>query len=209
MQAYPEKYEKKKAAAVVAAAPVAASASGEDGALFTQVDIRVGRVIKADKHPDADSLYVEQIDVGEAEPRTVVSGLVGKVELQDFVNRDVLVVCNLKPVVYEHYYYYSILNLANQAMRGIKSFAMVLAASNSDKVELCDPPAGSKPGDRIFAKGFEGKPEEQLNPKKKVFEAVSELLTTSSELVVTYKGIPLQTTLGNITVKSIVGATVK
>jgi tRNA-binding EMAP/Myf-like protein len=27
-------------------------------------------------HPDADSLYVEQIDVGEAEPRTVVSGLV-------------------------------------------------------------------------------------------------------------------------------------
>jgi hypothetical protein len=27
-------------------------------------------------HPDADSLYVEQIDVGEAEPRTVISGLV-------------------------------------------------------------------------------------------------------------------------------------
>lgn len=27
-------------------------------------------------HPDADSLYVEQIDIGEAEPRTVVSGLV-------------------------------------------------------------------------------------------------------------------------------------
>jgi aminoacyl tRNA synthase complex-interacting multifunctional protein 1 len=28
------------------------------------------------KHPEADSLYVEQIDVGEAEPRTVCSGLV-------------------------------------------------------------------------------------------------------------------------------------
>lgn len=28
------------------------------------------------RHPDADSLYVEQIDVGEAEPRTVCSGLV-------------------------------------------------------------------------------------------------------------------------------------
>lgn len=28
------------------------------------------------KHPEADSLYVEQIDVGEEEPRTVCSGLV-------------------------------------------------------------------------------------------------------------------------------------
>jgi tRNA-binding EMAP/Myf-like protein len=32
--------------------------------------------ITVKKHPDADSLYIEQIDVGEAEPRTVVSGLV-------------------------------------------------------------------------------------------------------------------------------------
>jgi tRNA-binding EMAP/Myf-like protein len=28
------------------------------------------------KHPDADSLYVEEIDVGEDAPRVVVSGLV-------------------------------------------------------------------------------------------------------------------------------------
>ncbi len=34
---------------------------------------------RIEKHPDADSMYVEQIDVGEAKPRTVVSGLVGKV----------------------------------------------------------------------------------------------------------------------------------
>lgn len=63
-----------------------------------QIDLRVGRIIDGELalaqrkrrgpslthtflvtvkvHPDADSLYVEQIDVGEAEPRTVVSGLV-------------------------------------------------------------------------------------------------------------------------------------
>ena len=42
----------------------------------SRLDMRVGRIVTAEKHPDADSLYVEQVDVGEAAPRTVVSGLV-------------------------------------------------------------------------------------------------------------------------------------
>eukprot|EP00982_Pelagococcus_subviridis_P005139 29493-Pelagococcus_subviridis.AAC.3 len=40
------------------------------------VDLRVGRVLTATKHEDADKLYVETVDVGEAEPRTICSGLV-------------------------------------------------------------------------------------------------------------------------------------
>ncbi|KAL8090299.1 hypothetical protein AgCh_039684 [Apium graveolens] len=35
------------------------------------------------KHPDADSLYVEEIDVGEGQPRTVVSGLVKYIPLEE------------------------------------------------------------------------------------------------------------------------------
>ena len=35
------------------------------------LDLRVGVIKSAEKHPDAESLYVEQIDCGEAEPRTV------------------------------------------------------------------------------------------------------------------------------------------
>lgn len=50
---------------------------------ITRLDIRVGRIIKAQKHPDADSLYVEEIDVGEPEPRTVVSGLVNYIPLEE------------------------------------------------------------------------------------------------------------------------------
>ena len=38
--------------------------------------MRVGKVIKAYKHEEADKLYVEEVDVGEAEPRTICSGLV-------------------------------------------------------------------------------------------------------------------------------------
>ncbi len=36
-----------------------------------RVDLRVGRVVSAARHPDAESLYVEMVDVGEAQPRQV------------------------------------------------------------------------------------------------------------------------------------------
>ena len=39
-------------------------------------------ITKVQKHPDADSLYVEEIDVGEPTPRTVVSGLVKYISLE-------------------------------------------------------------------------------------------------------------------------------
>ena len=48
-----------------------------------KLDIRVGLIRKAEKHPDADSLYVEEIDVGEEAPRTVVSGLVKFIPLEE------------------------------------------------------------------------------------------------------------------------------
>lgn len=40
---------------------------------ISKLDLRIGRVLSANKHPDADSLYVEQIELGEEKPRTVVS----------------------------------------------------------------------------------------------------------------------------------------
>lgn len=49
----------------------------------SQLDIRVGQITKVQKHPDADSLYLEEIDVGEDAPRTVVSGLVKYIPLEE------------------------------------------------------------------------------------------------------------------------------
>merc|ERR1719361_45413 len=51
-----------------------------------RLDLRVGHIRKASKHPDADSLYVEEIDCGEEKPRQVISGLVKfipEAEMQD------------------------------------------------------------------------------------------------------------------------------
>jgi tRNA-binding EMAP/Myf-like protein len=54
-----------------AAAPAAAAPP-----VHELVDLRVGRVLKAYKHEEADKLYVEEVDVGEEEPRQICSGLV-------------------------------------------------------------------------------------------------------------------------------------
>lgn len=45
------------------------------------LDIRVGRILKAWRHEEADSLYVEEVDIGEADPRIICSGLVNYIPL--------------------------------------------------------------------------------------------------------------------------------
>ncbi|KAI5345028.1 hypothetical protein L3X38_012905 [Prunus dulcis] len=56
---------------------------------ISRLDIRVGLITKAQKHPDADSLYVQEIDVGEGQTRTVVSGLVKYIPIEEMQNRKV------------------------------------------------------------------------------------------------------------------------
>lgn len=71
------------AAAEPATAAVPAAADAAAAPLVTAMDIRIGRITKVAKHPDADSLYVEEVDLAEPEgPRTIVSGLVEFVPLE-------------------------------------------------------------------------------------------------------------------------------
>ena len=43
--------------------------------VFTQVDIRVGKIVKVWEHEGSDKLFCEEIDVGEDKPRQIASGL--------------------------------------------------------------------------------------------------------------------------------------
>lgn len=158
----------------------------------SRLDLRVGKIVSAEKHPEADTLYLEKIDVGEEQPRTVISGLAGVFPLEKLQDRNVVVVCNLKPV----------------NMRGIKSEAMILCASQTgaDAVRhVCplDPPAENKPGDRVTVEGYGhdklGAPDDVLNPKKKIFETIKPDLLTSESGVAEYKGSCFTTKLGKIT----------
>lgn len=156
------------------------------------IDLRVGHILKAIKHPEADSLYVSTIAVGDPAGtedtteyegqvcRTVCSGLNGLVPLEEMQGRKVVTVCNLKPV----------------KMRGVKSCAMVLAASprlkegevddHKGPVELVNPPEGAKAGERVCFEGFEGEPEGVLNPKKKIWEMFQPGFTTTDSLEVAF-----------------------
>ena len=39
-----------------------------------RLNMKVGRIVEVSRHPDAEKLYVEKIDLGEPSPRTIVSG---------------------------------------------------------------------------------------------------------------------------------------
>eukprot|EP01124_Arcella_intermedia_P028708 TRINITY_DN589_c0_g1_i1.p1 TRINITY_DN589_c0_g1~~TRINITY_DN589_c0_g1_i1.p1 ORF type:complete len:426 (+),score=101.94 TRINITY_DN589_c0_g1_i1:5-1282(+) len=161
--------------------------AAEKPIVFSRLDMRVGKIIQIEKHPDADSLYKEQIDLGNGEVRTVVSGLVKFIPIEQLENRLVLVLCNLKP----------------STMRKVKSEAMVICASNDDhtQVEIVDPPAGSQPGDRITVEGEEGEPDAPINlsDKKNAFTtALQPLLKTNADGVACFKDKPLLAPKGNL-----------
>ena len=102
--------------------------------LITCLDIRVGDLKNVRRHPSAEKLYVEDIDIGEDAPRQVCSGLVDYLPAEQ-LEGPCLVVCNLKA----------------RKMQGTDSQAMVLAAQSADgaTVELLKPPPGSAVGERV------------------------------------------------------------
>jgi aminoacyl tRNA synthase complex-interacting multifunctional protein 1 len=70
----PEKLSKSEK--VVKEQQKCAESSLENKEMIGKLDLRVGYIVEARQHESADLLFVEKIDIGEAEPRTVVSGLV-------------------------------------------------------------------------------------------------------------------------------------
>lgn len=158
--------------------PKADKAGGDAGEDDKPVDVsrlnmRIGKIVEVEKHSDADSLYVEKVDVGEEKPRTIVSGLVKHVPIEQMQGRVAVFLLNLKPA----------------KMRGVMSEGMIMCANTPDKVEILVPPAGAVIGDKITFDGFEGVPDLPfMNPKKKVFEAVQPEFLVNAEGVATYKG---------------------
>lgn len=145
---------------------------------ISRLDLRIGKIVEVDKHPDADALYVEKIDCGdESGPRTVISGLVKHVPIDEMKDRNVVVLCNLKPA----------------KMRGILSEAMVMCASSEEKVELLSPPDGVKPGQKVIFDGYDNaEPDAQLNPKKKIWEQVAPDIKTDENGIAKYKDVPFK-----------------
>jgi methionyl-tRNA synthetase len=105
------------------------------------IDLRVARIIKIERHPKADKLYIETLDDGSGQERVIVSGLVPFYKEEELLGKHIVLVNNLKPA----------------KLRGVESRGMLLAASvdgadGKEIVEVIDA-AWASPGTRLVLTG--------------------------------------------------------
>ena len=87
---------------------------------WQKLDLRVGKILSVEDHPNADKLYVLEVDLGKLGKRKLVAGLKQHYKPKDLKGKLCVVFSNLEPAV----------------LRGIKSEGMVLAAVSEDKVNV-------------------------------------------------------------------------
>ncbi|GAB4248516.1 MAG: methionine--tRNA ligase [Vicingaceae bacterium] len=83
---------------------------------FSKLDIRVGTILSAEKHPNADKLLKFTVDTG-LDKRTILSGIAEQFKPEDLVGKQVSVIVNLAP----------------RKIRGIESQGMILMAENPEE----------------------------------------------------------------------------
>lgn len=158
-----------------------AQATGENTP--DKVELKVGQILEAIKHPDADSLCVLTVDVGNETKKSIVSNLRAYYELDQLKGRRVVTLTNMKA----------------SKMRGVESEGLVLCAFNQEKYEPLMVPEGANLGERIIVEGFDNTKAEvpQLNPKKKVWDKIQAELKTNADGEALWKEFSLLTLNGD------------
>lgn len=101
---------------------------------FMQVNLRVGKIVSVEDHPNADKLYVVRLDDGSDEGRTICAGLKEHYAPTDMEGKSVVFVENLKP----------------RALRGVTSEGMMLAADDGNgRVKLITLDGDIAPGSQV------------------------------------------------------------
>lgn len=101
---------------------------------WEKLDLRVAKILDVKQHPNADKLYLLDIDLG-MEKRTLVAGLKQYYSPEELAGKLCVVFTNLEPAM----------------IRGVKSEGMILAAVNTDrtKVNIIHPDKDIELGSRI------------------------------------------------------------
>lgn len=101
---------------------------------FAKLDLRVGTIVAAERVPKADKLLKLSIDIGEPQPRTVVSGIAMHYQPEQLPGQQVVLVANLEP----------------RKMRGVESQGMVLMAEDAQgKLVFVQPKEVVGPGAEV------------------------------------------------------------
>lgn len=98
---------------------------------FSKVEVKVGTVLLCEVVPDTDKLLRLMIDVGEGEPRQIISGIAAYVEdPSTLVGRQLAFVTNLEP----------------RTLRGLQSDGMLFAVGEGDTFAFMTPDRVVPPG---------------------------------------------------------------
>jgi methionyl-tRNA synthetase len=86
---------------------------------WQKLDFRVGKILEVKNHPNAEKLYLLEVDLG-TERKTLVAGLKQHYKPEELKNKKCIIFTNLEPAT----------------IRGIKSEGMILAAVNENKKKV-------------------------------------------------------------------------
>ncbi|KAG5260642.1 hypothetical protein AALO_G00294810 [Alosa alosa] len=139
-----------------------------------QLDLRVGRIVSARQHPEEESLCVQEVDFGEGQPRTAVSGFLTSAPTEQMSERLCVCVCNGRAV----------------RMKGVLSKVHVLCVADYAHLEMLSPPSSALPGDRVTFNNYPGEPDRELSPR--VFGRLQPDLCTDARGVACYRGVAFE-----------------
>ena len=99
---------------------------------FKKVEIITARVTNVREHPNADKLFILEVDTG-AGKKEIVAGIRNFYAKEELVGKDIVMVDNLAPAT----------------IRGVESNGMLLAASGENGINIIVPDKPVKPGSKI------------------------------------------------------------
>ena len=100
---------------------------------FKKLDIRIGKILQVEDHPNADKLYVLEVDIGD-EKRKIVAGIKPYYpEKEKLLGKLVVIVVNLQ----------------SRAIRGVESNGMLLAGLDDNTLGILTVDRELKPGTKV------------------------------------------------------------
>lgn len=143
-----------------------------DKSPFSKADLRAAKILDVIDHPQADKLYILEVDVGPLGKRVLVAGMKPYYSKDEMKERTIVIVANLKPA----------------KIRGVESRGMLLAAQDGTGVVSLLDAKSSPPGSEIFVEGIPREPVSILD-----FEAFKEItLTINNDQQATFEGKQLR-----------------
>ncbi len=100
---------------------------------FQKMDLRIGKVLTAEKVPNTKKLIKMNVDIGQGETRQIIAGMAEHLKPENLIGKSVVVLVNLEP----------------KEFMGLQSRGMILAADLNGRPILITPEEETPPGTKI------------------------------------------------------------